>query len=93
MYRHPFLFLLGAIEGLLLARLVARLLAARPDSPAFNLLFNLTTPLVAPLELLDQYQPRFGAVLELSTLVVGVGVALLAGLVKVIANSRYRQAS
>lgn len=80
MYRRVFLVVLGAVEALLLARLVARILAARPDSPAFTLLYNLTAPLVAPLAWLDLHQPRFGAVLELSTLVVVVGLAILAGI-------------
>nr|WP_044199987.1 YggT family protein [Oscillochloris trichoides] len=80
MYRRVFLVVLGAVEALLLARLVARILAARPDSPAFMLLYNLTAPLVAPLAWLDLHQPRFGAVLELSTLVVVAGLAILAGI-------------
>jgi uncharacterized protein YggT (Ycf19 family) len=61
-------WLTGAIEALLLARLLARLLAARPDNAAMQTLYQLTDPLVLPLRLFDRYQPRFGAVLELSTL-------------------------
>ncbi len=82
MYLRTMLFILGAIEALLLARLVARILAARPDSPAFTLLYNLTAPLVAPLMWLDLHQPRFGAVLEFSTLVLVGVLALLAGVLR-----------
>ncbi|NNJ12593.1 YggT family protein [Chloroflexales bacterium ZM16-3] len=74
-------WLAGAVEALLLARLLARLLAARPDSPAFAALYAVTWPLVAPLSALDVTQRQFGAVLELSTLataiIVPVGASLL----------------
>jgi uncharacterized protein YggT (Ycf19 family) len=69
----------GAVEALLLARLLARLLAARPDSPAISLLYAITWPLVAPLRALDYDQPPFGAALELSTLLLAICVPLLAG--------------
>ncbi|MEI7644340.1 MAG: YggT family protein [Chloroflexales bacterium] len=62
----------GAAEALLLARLLARLLAARPDSPAFAALYCVTWPLIAPLAALDAAQRQFGAVLELSTLAAAV---------------------
>ena len=39
--------LLGGAEALLLARLLARLLAARPDHPVFATLYALTAPLTA----------------------------------------------
>ncbi len=68
----------GAAEGLLLARLLARLLAARPDSPAIMALYALTWPLVAPLAALDLAQRQFGAVLELSTLATAALLPLLA---------------
>jgi len=71
-------WLAGALAGLLLARLVARLLAARPDNPAFALLYALTDPLVAPLAFLDQGQPPFGASLEFSTLIMAMIVPILA---------------
>ncbi len=61
-------WLAGIVEALLAARLVARLLAARPDNPAVQILSLLTNPFIAPLSRLDAHQPRFGAVLELSTL-------------------------
>ena len=67
--RHITASLLGAAAALLAARLVLRLVAARPDNPVFNVFFTLTTPL-PPLALLDRGQPRFGAVLEFSTLVL-----------------------
>lgn len=70
----------GAAESLLLARLLARLLAARPDSPAFATLYTLTWPLVAPLAWLDLQQRWFGATLELSTLAAAVLVPIAASL-------------
>jgi uncharacterized protein YggT (Ycf19 family) len=69
--------LTGVLEALLLARLVARLLAARPDNLFIEALYRVTQPLVLPLQALDAQQPRFGAVLELSTLVLVVVVPLL----------------
>lgn len=63
-------WLAGAAEALLLARLLARLLAARPDSPSIALLYQLTAPLVAPLALIDAGQPPFGASFERATLVL-----------------------
>ncbi len=60
--------LVGMFEMLLLVRLIARLLAARPDNPAIQALYLLTDPLVLPLRALDAGQPRFGSILELSTL-------------------------
>lgn len=59
---------LGALAALLCARLVLRLFAARPDNPFVGALLGVTGPLVAPLAFLDARQPRFGAVLEFSTL-------------------------
>jgi len=58
----------GLLNALLGARLIARLWAARPDNLAIQLLYTLTTPLIKPFQRLDAHQPRFGAVLELSTL-------------------------
>lgn len=71
-------WLAGAAEALLLARLLLRLLAARPDNPAFALLYALSGPLVAPLAPLDAGQPLFGASLELSTLIMASAVPILA---------------
>jgi uncharacterized protein YggT (Ycf19 family) len=76
---NAMLWVAGAVEALLLARLLARLLAARPDSPAIMLLYAITGPLVAPLRALDYDQPPFGAALELSTLIVAISVPLLTG--------------
>ena len=80
--RFSFGGVIGAIEGFLLARLVALLFAARPDNPVFEALFALTAPLVWPWRWLDAWarQPRFGARLELATLAAMVAVVLLAGL-------------
>jgi YggT family protein len=68
--RTLFIWAIGALQGLLLARLVLRLFAARPDNPVVALLFSTTEVLRAPLVFLDAGQPQFGAVLELSTLVL-----------------------
>jgi hypothetical protein len=71
---RPIAWLCGALWGLLLARLVLRLFAARPDNAFVAALYNITGPLVAPLAALDAGQPRFGAVLELSTLALVVAL-------------------
>jgi uncharacterized protein YggT (Ycf19 family) len=76
--RAILLWAIGALQGLLLARLVLRLFAARPDNPVIAVLFGLTEPLRAPVAFLDAGQPQFGAVLEFSTLVL---LLLLSGLV------------
>ncbi len=65
--RQTIAYVLGGITSLLLARLVLRLVAARPDNPIFAALFTITAPLPA-FAALDAGQPRFGAVLEFSTL-------------------------
>ena len=62
-------YLFGGLGALLCARLLLRLFAARPDNPFFRALLDATAPLVAPLSFLDAGQPRFGAILEFSTLV------------------------
>lgn len=69
-------YMLGAIEALLLGRLVLKLLAARPDNSAFAALFALTGPLRAPFAALDAGQPRFGSTLELSTLALCMVLAV-----------------
>ena len=76
--RHIIAYILGGITALLLARLVLRLVAARPDNPIFAALFAITTP-PRILATLDAGQPRFGAVLEFSTLALIV-ILLVAGL-------------
>ena len=73
--RHISAYVIGGVEGLLLARLVLRLFAARPDNPFVRAFLDTTAPLLAPLAFLDTGQPRYGATLEISTLVL---VALLA---------------
>jgi hypothetical protein len=84
--RHIVAYVLGAIEALLLARLVLRLMAARPDNPAIAALYWMTTP-PSPLAALDAGQPRFGATLELSTLALFV-LILIVGLLVGLALSR-----
>jgi YggT family protein len=76
--RPTLVYIIGAAEGLLLARLVLRMFAARPDNPAVAVLLAVTEPLRWPLAALDAMQPRFGAVLELSTLVLVVVLPALA---------------
>ena len=79
--RHIGAYLLGAGAALLLARLVLRLLAARPNNPVFSLFLAITAP-PPLLAFLDQAQPRFGAVLEFSTLVLFLlftAIALIVG--------------
>jgi hypothetical protein len=76
--RHIIGFILGGIIALLLARLVLKICAARPDNPVFAAVFAITTPPRA-LALLDAGQPRFGAVLEFSTLAL-IAILLIAGL-------------
>ncbi len=65
---HIIAYLIGAVEALLLARLLLRLLAARPDNPFISVFLAATAPLIAPLAFFDAGQPHFGATLELSTL-------------------------
>jgi len=76
--RHIIAYILGGITALLLARFVLRLVAARPDNPIFAAVFAITTP-PCVLAALDAGQPRFGAVLEFSTLALIV-ILLVAGL-------------
>ena len=73
---------IGVVEGVLLARLIGLLFAARPDNPVFETVFELSTPLVWPWAWLDRLagQPRSGARLELATLAMMATVAILSGL-------------
>jgi hypothetical protein len=71
----------GVLEALLLARLLAWLLAARPDNPAVAWLDAVSAPLRWPLMMLDAAQPRFGSRLELSTLVMAAIVLLIGAIV------------
>lgn len=72
------LLLAGVGELLLLARMLARALAARPDNPTIRVLYQLTEPLRLPLAILDTSQPRFGAILEFATLTLAIFVPVLA---------------
>ena len=80
--------LFGAAAALLAARLVLRLFAARPDNPAFAVLFALTAPLAAPFAALDIRQPRFGATLEFSTV---AALLILIALIALLRGLRYRK--
>ena len=77
--RHIIAYILGGLIAVLLARLVLRLFAARPDNPIVAALLGATTP-PRSLAALDAGQPRFGAVLEFSTLALII-LLLIAGLV------------
>lgn len=72
----------GAIEGLLLARVIGQLFAARDESWSIAALYRTTDILVGPWTWLDTWagQPRFGARLELATLAAMVVVAMAGGL-------------
>lgn len=84
------IWLAGSLEALLVARLVARLLAGRPDSPALMILYGVTGPLVAPLRALDYDQAPYGAALELSSLVLAICVPLVAYLAWALLSRRNR---
>ncbi len=68
----------GALEGLLLARLVARALAARPDNPAIMILYTFTDLFIIPLAWLNSDMPAYGAIIEHGTLLAAVLVPLAA---------------
>jgi len=87
--RHIIGYMLGGFTALLLARLVLKLVAARPDNPIFAALYTITTPPRVLAEL-DAGQPRFGAVLEFSTLALIV-LLLAAGMLLRIWYSRLRR--
>lgn len=78
--RPTIVALLSAGAALLGARLLLRLLAARPDNPVLSVFFALTAPR-GPLAALDQGQPRFGATLELSTLALMIALLALSMLI------------
>lgn len=85
--RRALLVVLASVEALLLGRLVALLLAARPNNPAVVWLYRLSEPLRLPLRVLDQGQPGFGARLEFSTLAAAV-IVLVGGYLAWLALSR-----
>lgn len=68
---------IGVIEGVLIARFVLRLFAARPDNPVVQAVYGVTQPLVAPLRALDAGQPQYGASLEFATLVLLLALPLI----------------
>lgn len=72
-----FTWCLGALEGLLIARLSVRLFAVRPDHPVFMLLLRITDPCIRLFGGLDAGQPQFGAVLELSTLMLSCALPVV----------------
>ncbi len=68
---------IGMCEALLLLRLTARLFAARSSNPVIQMLYAVTDPVVRPLHSIDAQQPRFGAVLELSTMATMLSIFLV----------------
>ena len=80
--RHILAYALGGIMALLLARVLLKLFAARPDNIIVAALFAITRPLPL-LATLDAGQPRFGAVLEFSTLALIVLLLAAALLLRV----------
>jgi len=85
---HSLTIVAGMVEGLLIARLVLRLFAARPNNPAVQVLYAVTWPVVAPFRALDAAQPRYGASLEFATLTVLVILPLLTALAWNVAGRR-----
>ena len=82
--RHSVVYTIGVVEALLLARLLLRLLAARPDNNFIAAFLQVTAPLIAPLAFLDAGQPHYGATLDLATLALTLLLACAgAGLVAV----------
>lgn len=73
--------LIGLLEGLLIARFVLRLFAARPDNVVVQAVYFVTQPFIAPLSWLDAMQPRYGAALEFATFATLLLVPLLFALV------------
>jgi len=88
--RHIIAYAVGASIAILLARLVLRLVAARPDNPVFGAFFALTAP-PRVLAALDAGQPRFGAVLEFSTLALIALLLVLGLLFRQLGQSRLRR--
>lgn len=88
--RQMLAYIVGGAAALLVARLLLRLLAARPDNPVVQALLGLTAPLVAPLAFLDADQPRFGAVLEFSTLACILLLLLLGMAIWMVLSGRDR---
>ena len=75
-YRHltAATVVIGVMEGVLIARFVLRLFAARPDNPVVQAVYGVTQPLVAPLR---AGQPQYGASLEFATLMLLLALPLI----------------
>ena len=71
---------IGVVEGVLIARFVLRLFAARPDNPVVQAVYGITQPLIAPLRVLDAGQPQYGASLEFATLTLLLVLPLITAL-------------
>jgi uncharacterized protein YggT (Ycf19 family) len=87
--------LVGLAIGLLLARLVALLFAARPDNAALALLLTLSAPLAAPFAALNRIadQPQFGARLDLAALAALAALLVVAAALHWLTLRRNRRRS
>jgi uncharacterized membrane protein YphA (DoxX/SURF4 family) len=72
-----FTYLVAMLEALLCARLVLQLFAARPTNVVVASVLTVTNLLQAPFAFLDRGQPRFGAVLEFSTLTLCLVIPII----------------
>lgn len=70
--------ILNVMEVVLLFRFVFKLLAANPNAAFTSFLYNLTDPLVAPLNGVFLTRAQNGSIFELSTLVAMLVYALVA---------------
>lgn len=86
-YKHYQLRITYYAFGLLLVRLVLLLFAARPSNPVVKAVLAVSAPLVWPFAAVDRWaqQPRFGARLELATL---LALAVLVVLITTLAWGR-----
>ena len=71
---------IGIVEGVLIARFVLRLFAARPDNPVVQAVYGVTQPLIEPLQALDAGQPQYGASFEFATLTLLLALPLITAL-------------
>ncbi|MBP7693575.1 MAG: YggT family protein, partial [Anaerolineales bacterium] len=70
--------LLGLLEALIMFRVMLKLIAANPDNPFAQLVYNLSNLFVFPFMGLTAAPAAGGAVLELSSLIAMLVYALLA---------------
>ncbi len=78
--RHWWL-VFGVIEGLLVIRLVLKLLGANPRAGFSDFIYDVTGPFVAPFTAMFNDPASRGSVLELGTIIAIIVYALVAWLV------------